>query len=68
MYKGIKNTPFESKVWLASPTMHGEELRYLQEACDSNWMTTAGGNIDEIEKEFPEIIGCKYAIALASGI
>ena len=63
MYKGIKNTPFESKVWLASPTMHGEELRYLQEACDSNWMTTAGGNIDEIEKEFPEIIGCKYAIA-----
>ena len=48
MYKGIKNTPFESKVWLASPTMHGEELRYMQEAFDSNWMTTAGGNIDEI--------------------
>ena len=67
MYKGIKNTPFERKVWLASPTMHGEELRYMQEAFDSNWMTTAGGNIDEIEKEFPEIIGCKYAVALASG-
>lgn len=67
MYKGIQNTPFENKVWLASPTMHGEEMRYMQEAFDSNWMTTAGENIDDIEKEFPKMIGCKYAVALSSG-
>lgn len=67
MYKEAKLVPFDKKIWLASPTMHGEELKYMQEAYDSNWMTTAGGNIDAIEKEIPEIIGCRYAVALTSG-
>lgn len=67
MYKETKWIPFDKKIWLASPTMHGEELRYMQEAYDTNWMTTAGGNIEVIEKEIPEIIGCGYAVALTSG-
>ena len=35
-------TPFEKKVYLASPTMHGEELRYMTEAYETNWMSTVG--------------------------
>lgn len=60
-------TPFENKVWLSSPTMHGEELKYMKEAFDTNWMSTVGANIDAIEKEVCEYIGCKYAVALSCG-
>lgn len=59
--------PFEKKVWLSSPTMHGPELTYMKEAFDSNWMSTVGENINECEKLVAEKIGCKYAVALASG-
>ena len=59
--------PFENKVWLSSPTMHGEELKYMKEAFDTNWMSTVGANIDAIEKEVCEYIGCKYAVALSCG-
>ena len=41
--KSKKIQPFESKVWLSSPTMHGEELQYIQEAYETNWMSTVGG-------------------------
>lgn len=40
--------PFESKVWLSSPTMHGEELKYMTEAFETNWMSTVGANINEV--------------------
>ena len=59
--------PFENKVWLASPTMHGEEQQYVKAAFDANWITTAGENINELEKNVCEYIGCKYAVGLASG-
>lgn len=59
--------PFEKKVWLASPTMHGEEQQYVKAAFDANWITTAGENINELEKNVCEYIGCKYAVGLASG-
>ena len=58
---------FENKVWLSSPTMHGEELKYMTEAFETNWMSTVGANINEIERIACEKIGCKYAVALASG-
>jgi len=58
---------FDSKVWLSSPTMHGEELKYMTEAFETNWMSTVGENINEIERIACEKIGCKYAVALASG-
>ena len=57
----------EKKIWLSSPTMHGEELRYMQEAYETNWMSTVGANINEIERQISEKVGCKYAVALASG-
>ena len=59
--------PFSRKLWLASPTMHGEELRYMREAYETNWMSTVGTNINEIERIVAEKIGCKYAVALSSG-
>ena len=65
--KRIMLNKFENKIWLSSPTMHGEEIKYMQEAYDSNWMTTIGKNIDEIEKQICEKTGVKYAVALSSG-
>ena len=59
--------PFDKKVYLSSPTMHGEELKYMTEAYETNWMSTVGKNINEIEKITVEKIGCKYAVALSSG-
>ncbi len=59
--------PFENKVWLATPTMHGEEMKYVQEAYDTNWMSTVGANINEIERQICEKVGCRYAVALSCG-
>ena len=59
--------PFDKKVYLASPTMHGEELKYMEEAYNTNWMSTVGENINEAERLAREQIGCKYAVALSSG-
>ena len=58
--------PFEKKVYLASPTMHGEELKYMKEAFDTNWMSTVGANIDEVEKLAAKQVGVKYAVALCN--
>ena len=58
---------FKNKVWLSSPTMHGDELKYITEAYETNWMSTVGENINEIEKQISQKLGCKYAVALSSG-
>ena len=60
-------TPFASKIWLASPTMHGEELQYMQEAYTTNWMSTVGKNINEIEDQVAKYVGVKHAVALSAG-
>lgn len=59
--------PFEEKLWLSSPTMHGEEIAYIKEAYRTNWMSTVGENIDQVEKLAREKIGCRYAVALSAG-
>ena len=59
--------PFESRVWLSSPTMHGPELEYVKEAYETNWMSTVGANINEAERLACEKIGCRYAVALSAG-
>lgn len=60
-------TPFEKKVWLSSPTMHGDELTYMKQAYDTNWMSTLGENLNQIEKLLCELIGCNCAVPLATG-
>ena len=59
--------PFQSKVWLSSPTMHGPELEYVKEAYETNWMSTVGANINEAERLACEKVGCKYAVGLSAG-
>ena len=59
--------PFKNRVWLSSPTMHGEEFKYMKEAYETNWMSTVGKNIDEVERLACEKVGCKYAVALSAG-
>lgn len=60
--------PFEKKIWLSSPTMHdGDEMKFVKEAYDTNWMSTVGANINEIENMICNKVGCKYAVALSSG-
>lgn len=66
MFLGTDIKPFESKVWLASPTMHGEELKYMMEAYETNWMSTVGKNINEVERIAAEKAEVKYAVALSS--
>ncbi len=64
----LKDTkPFENKIWLSSPTMHGDELRYIEEAYKTNWMSTIGENLTKTEELICEKVGCKHAVPLATG-
>lgn len=67
MFRNEKRKPFANKLWLASPTMHGEELAYIKEAYETNWMSTIGENLNELERMVCEYTGSRYAVALASG-
>ena len=64
-FKGLE--PFKSKLWLSSPTMHGDEQKWVDEAIQTNWVSTVGANIDEIEKQMAEYVGVKYAVGLSCG-
>lgn len=57
--------PFEKKVWLASPTMHGEELEFVKDAYFTNLMSTVGENINEVERIAAQRAGVKYAVGLS---
>ncbi len=58
---------FEQKIWLSSPTMHGEELAYIEQAIRTNWVSTVGENINELERMIAEYVGVEHAVALSSG-
>lgn len=64
-FAGIE--PFEPKLWLSSPTMHGDEQKWVNEAIQTNWVSTVGANINEVERMVAEKTGRKYAVALSSG-
>ena len=59
--------PFPSQIWRASPTMHGDEQMWVKDAFDKNWITTAGENINEVERQMAEYIGVNHAIGLSCG-
>ena len=61
----MKLEPFEQKVWLATPTMHGDEMKYITKAYETNWMSTVGENINEVERIAAESAGMEYAVALS---
>ncbi len=64
-FAGIE--PFPSKLWLSSPTMHGDEQKWVDEAIRTNWVSTVGENINEVERVTAEKIGCRCAVALSAG-
>ena len=62
----------EKRIPLATPTMHGEEMRFVQEAFDKNWIAPLGFNCDGFEREIAEYLsgnsGEEYhALALSAG-
>ena len=57
----------EEKIWLSSPTMHGEEQMFVKEAFDTNWVAPLGKNVTEFENEISGYIGCKAAAAMTAG-
>lgn len=59
-----KFEPFTERVYLSSPTMHGEELKYMTEAYQTNWMSTIGANIDSIEADVAKKLGVGYTVAI----
>ena len=64
-FQGI--APFEKRVWLSSPTMHGDERKWTDDAIHTNWVSTVGENINEVERVVAEKTGRQYAVALSSG-
>ena len=57
----------ENRIFLSTATMHGDEEKYIKEAFETNWVTTAGKNLEEIERMAAEYLGMKYAVALSAG-
>ncbi len=55
------------KIYLSSPTMHGDEQRFVQEAFDTNWVAPLGPNVDAFEKDVASYIGIGHAAALSAG-
>lgn len=64
-FKGLE--PFANRVWLSSPTMHGDEQHFVDDAIATNWVSTVGRNIDEVEKAIADIVGVQYAVGLSAG-
>lgn len=59
--------PFDKRIWLSSPTMHGEEMEYMAKAYETNWMSTVGENINELEKMAGDYMDGMHAVALSCG-
>jgi dTDP-4-amino-4,6-dideoxygalactose transaminase len=55
------------RIWLSSPHMGGEELKYIQEAFDTNWISPVGPHINAFEEALAAYVGTNHAAALSSG-
>lgn len=64
-FEGI--IPFDKKLWLSSPTMHGEEQKWVDDAIQTNWVSTVGANINSVEEQVADYVGVKYAVGLSAG-
>lgn len=57
----------KKRIYLSSPTMHGEEQEFIKEAFDTNWVAPLGPNVNALEAEMAEYTGCGHAAALSAG-
>ncbi len=63
----MKIKPFSKRIYLSSPTMHGDEKKYMNKAYETNWMSTVGENINVVEQLVCDYTGCGFGVALSSG-
>jgi dTDP-4-amino-4,6-dideoxygalactose transaminase len=57
----------KERIWLSAPHMGGEEMKFIQEAFDSNWIAPVGPNINAFEEELAAYNGIGHCAALSSG-
>ena len=57
----------KSRIWLSSPHMGGNELKYIQQAFDENWIAPLGPNVNGFEQELADYIDIENVAALSSG-
>jgi dTDP-4-amino-4,6-dideoxygalactose transaminase len=57
----------KERIWLSPPHMGGEEMKYIEQAFEGNWVAPLGPNIEAFEKELCEYTGASNAVALSSG-
>lgn len=55
------------RIFLSTPTMHGEEQQFIQEAFDTNWVAPLGPHVNMFEKEIAAYAGSASAAVLSSG-
>lgn len=55
------------RIYLSSPTMHGDEQRFVAEAFDTNWVAPLGPNVNRFEAELAAYTRCGHAAALSAG-
>lgn len=63
----VKVKANRTRVYLSAPHMSGREIKYVQDAFESNWIAPLGPNVDAFEQEFADVVGAKYALAVSSG-
>lgn len=54
--------PLKSKLWLSSPTMHGYEKKWVDEAIQTNWVSTVGANINVVEENITSFLNIPYRV------
>lgn len=67
MKRGVVVNMEKKRIYLSSPTMHGEEQQFIREAFDTNWVAPLGPNVNAFEKELAAYVGIPYASALSAG-
>jgi pyridoxal phosphate-dependent aminotransferase EpsN len=63
----VSENPKKDRVYLSPPHLEGDELEFVRDALDSNWVAPLGPHVDAFEKEVAELVGVPYAVALSSG-
>ena len=62
-----QDSKLTKRIFLSPPHMGGEEMRFVREAFESNYIAPLGPQVDAFEKEFAEYVGIKHCVALSSG-
>lgn len=57
----------KNRIYLSAPHLSGEEIKYINEAFETNWIAPIGPNIEAFEKEIANHVGVRGAVAVSSG-